>query len=58
MLLSLSKEQGVLEPLEQKNNKAITKEFVGFWKTPLQDVWGLKPNNLGNNMSKVQFARN
>jgi hypothetical protein len=58
MLLSLSKEQGVLEPLEQKNNKAITKEFVGFWKTPLQDVWGLKPNNLGNHMSKVQFARN
>jgi hypothetical protein len=38
-------------------NKAIENKFVGFWKTPLQDVWGLKPDNLGDNMSKVQYAR-
>jgi len=38
-------------------NRKIESKFVSFWKTPLQDVWGLKPNGLGDNMSKVQYAR-
>jgi hypothetical protein len=57
ILLSQTCESGVLEPLEPMTNKAIENKFVGFWKTPLQDVWGLKPDNLGDNMSKVQYAR-
>ena len=57
ILLSNSKEQGILEPLEPITNKAVENKFVGFWKTPLQDVWGLKTNLLGNNMSKVEYAR-
>ena len=57
LLLSQTDEKGILEPLEPLTNKAVEKKFVSFWKTPLQDVWGLKPNLLGNNMSKVQYAR-
>ena len=57
ILLTNSSEQGILEPLEPLTNRAVENKFVGFWKTPLQDVWGLKPNLLGNNMSKVQYAR-
>ena len=57
ILLANSPEQGILEPLEPLTNKAIEKKFVGFWKTPLQDVWGLKPDMLGNNLTKVQYAR-
>jgi hypothetical protein len=57
ILLANSSEQGILEPLEPLRNKAIEKKFVGFWKTPLQDVWGLKPDLLGDNMSKVPYAR-
>ncbi len=57
LLLANSSEQGILEPLEPLTNKAIENKFVGFWKTPLQDVWGLKPNMLGDNMNKVDYAR-
>ncbi len=57
LLLANSSEQGILEPLEPLTNKAIENKFVGFWKTPLQDVWGLKPNMLGDNMNKVEYAR-
>ena len=57
ILLSNSTEQGILEPLEPITNKAVENKFVGFWKTPLQDVCGLKTNLLGNNMSKVEYAR-
>jgi hypothetical protein len=57
LLLANSSEQGILEPLEPLTNRAIENKFVGFWKTPLQDVWGLKPNLLGNNMTKAQYAR-
>jgi len=57
LLLANSSEQGILEPLEPLTNRAVENKFVGFWKTPLQDVWGLKPSSLGNNMTKVQYAR-
>ena len=57
LLLANSSEQGILEPLEPLTNKSIENKFVGFWKTPLQDVWGLKPNMLGDNMNKVEYAR-
>ena len=57
LLLANSSEQGILEPLEPLTNKSIENKFVGFWKTPLQDVWGLKPNMLGDNMNKVDYAR-
>ena len=57
ILLSQTNEKGILEPMEPITNKAVENRFVGFWRTPLQDVYGLKPNLLGNNMSKVQYAR-
>lgn len=57
LLLANSSEQGILEPLEPLTNRAVENKFVGFWKTPLQDVWGLKPDFLGNNMTKAQYAR-
>jgi len=43
--------QGILEPLQMKPN------WVGFWRTPLQDVYGLKQNFLGDNMMKVEYPR-
>ena len=53
ILLSLSPEskQGILEPLQVKPN------WVGFWRTPLQDVYGLKPNMLGDNLIKEKYPR-
>jgi len=57
LLLSQTSETGILEPLEPLQNKVIENKFVGFWKTPLQDLWGLKPNFLGNNLTKVKYAR-
>lgn len=53
LLLSIgpTDSQGILEPLE-----VDTKKWVGFWKTPLIDgIWGLKPNQLGDNLNKVQY---
>jgi hypothetical protein len=59
LLLSVapSKDVGVLEPLEPLRNQVIENKFVGFWRTPLQDVYGLKPDMLGNNMSKSEYPR-
>ena len=55
-LISLSKDGGVLEPLEPITNKAIENEFVGFWRTPLDaPVYGLKPIDLGDNIRKVPY---
>ena len=52
-LLSIApnSKQGILEPLEMEPN------WVGFWRTPLQDVYGLKPNDLGNNLLKEKYPR-
>ena len=57
ILLSQTEEKGILEPMEPITNKAVEQKYVSFWRTPLQDVYGLKPDLLGNNMSKVQYAR-
>ena len=43
--------QGILEPLQVKPN------WVGFWRTPLQDVYGQKPNFLGDNLIKEKYPR-
>jgi len=48
------KNSNILEPMSSDD---IKKEFVGFWRTPLQDVYGLKPNDLGNNLIKVEYPR-
>ena len=57
ILLSQTEEKGILEPMEPITNTAVENRFVGFWRTPLQDVYGLKPDLLGNNMTKVQYPR-
>jgi hypothetical protein len=45
--------KGVLEAY-----KPDDKEWVGFWKTPLVDIYGVKqPNYLGNNIEKVAYPR-
>lgn len=58
LLLSVAPEkQGILEPLEPIVNKKVENKFVGFWRTPLQDVYSLKPNFLGDNLQKVEYPR-
>ena len=38
-------------------NKEIKKQFVGFWKTPnYPGLYGLKPNFLGDNLTKNDFT--
>ena len=44
-------QKGILEPLEVKP------DWVGFWKTPdYPGLYGLKPNFLGNNLLKQDYA--
>lgn len=52
LLLSIGKnEDGIIEPLE-----VDTRNWVGFWKTPLVNgVYGLKPNFLGNNLNRAPY---
>jgi hypothetical protein len=58
LLLSIAPEQqGILEPLEPIVNKKVENKFVGFWRTPAQDVYGLKPSHLGDNLQKVEYPR-
>jgi hypothetical protein len=57
ILLAVSPEQGILEPLEPLTNKVIENKFVGFWKTPnYPGLYGLKPNFLGDNLSKAPYT--
>jgi hypothetical protein len=47
----------ILEPLTPTINREIKNEFVGFWRTPdYPGLYGLKPNFLGDNLLKQQFA--
>jgi hypothetical protein len=58
LLLSVAPEDnGILRPLEPLVNKQIENKFVGFWRAPLQDVYGLKPNFLGDNLQKAEYPR-
>jgi len=57
ILLSQTEEKGILEPMEPITNNAVEKKYVSCWRTPLPDVWGLKPNFLGDNLMKVDYAR-
>ena len=57
ILLSVSPEQGILEPLQPTINKEITNKFVGFWKVPrYPGLYGLKPNFLGDNLQKLPYT--
>ena len=47
----------ILQPVEPLINKKVKDNYIGFWRTPLQDVYGLKPNILGNNLLKVDYPR-
>lgn len=59
ILLSLSPEKGILEPLEPEKNKEIEKKFVGFWKIPSDAPnYGLRPNYLGDNVDKISYPGN
>jgi hypothetical protein len=56
LLLSLTPEKGILEPLEPTMNKKIESKFVGFWKIPsASPYYGLKPNFLGDNLQKIPY---
>lgn len=45
-------ESKILEPLKMDDSK-----WVGFWKTPLYPgLYGLKPNFLGDNLTKVPYT--
>ena len=57
ILLSQTDETGILEPLEPLINKKVESTFVGFWKTPnYPGLYGLKPDGLGDNMSKQSYT--
>jgi hypothetical protein len=57
ILLSQTDDTGILEPLEPLTNRAIQKQFVGFWKTPeYPGLYGLKPNFLGDNLQKAPYT--
>ena len=57
ILLSQTEEKGILEPMEPITNNAIENRFVGFWKTPnYPGLYGLKPNLLGDNMTKQSYT--
>jgi hypothetical protein len=56
LLLSLTPEKGILEPLEPTMNKKIESKFVSFWKIPSgAPLWSLKPNFLGDNLQKIPY---
>lgn len=57
ILLSQTDDTGILEPLEPLTNRAVQKQFVGFWKTPeYPGLYGLKPNFLGDNLQKAPYT--
>lgn len=57
ILLSQTDDTGILEPLEPLTNRAIQKQFVGFWKTPeYPGLYGLKPNFLGDNLQRAPYT--
>ena len=50
-LVNLGKQGNILEPLENHP------DWVGFWKTPnYPGLYGLKPNNLGDNLQRQPFT--
>jgi hypothetical protein len=57
LLSNSTDEEGILKPLEPQINRAIENKFVGFWRAPLQDVYGLKSNYLGDNLQKVAYPK-
>ena len=49
--------KNIIEPLTPIINKEIKNEFVGFWRTPnYPGLYGLKPNFLGDNITKKQYT--
>lgn len=54
LLVNAGEQSNILEPI---NNKTVERNYVGFWKTPLQDVYGLRPDRLGNDLLKVEYPR-
>ena len=57
LLVNAGEGGNILEPLTPAINKEVKKRYVGFWRTPLQDVYGLKPDLLGNDLLKVEYPR-
>ena len=47
--LAPDSKNGVIEPMQQHNN------WVSFWKTPKVSIWGVKPIDLGNNISRESY---
>lgn len=53
--------KNIAETIENDNkslnnlNKKVENKFVGFWKTPFKDIYGLQPNYLGNHLQKLEY---
>ncbi len=41
----------------EEDRKTNRPDWVGFWKTPLQASWQIKPNYLGNNLIKLDAPK-
>ena len=44
-----------LSNVDESFSKKEKPNWVGFWKTPLIDLYGLKPNHLGDNLLKDTY---
>ena len=57
LLLSTSNENGTLKPIEPYINKKVDNKFVGFWRAPMQDIYGLKPIVVSDTTTKEKYPR-
>jgi hypothetical protein len=55
ILIAISPGKKMLEPLKSNINERANKEFVGFWRTPLQAIYGLKPIMVSDNAIKIKY---
>ena len=57
LTLAPDSKMGIIEP-----NKQTTPDWISFWKVPATNgtlnVWGVKPQNLGNNIPRANNAGN
>jgi len=56
LLVSAEGGNNILEPLQPSINKEVKNKFVGFWRVPSgAPNYGVKPNFLGDNITKQQY---
>lgn len=55
---------GIIEPLENENGSENGKDWISFWKVPINsnshtlNIWSVMPQNLGNNVPRAKTPGN